>query len=151
MFLCFFSCARVSVGVLYMRLYSNRTGVCALSSCGRPHGSARHLKKTVRTVFPLWWEQVFARYSPIQNHKSALWRSCVQLRLQKTGKVSASPPGRYLCVCVCVCTHASWTLTVVCGGFVVKVFLYPIQEEAEFCVTLVYWQQKWPLKQQLFF
>lgn len=29
-------------------------------------------------------------------------------------------------------------------------FLYPIQEEAEFCVTLVYWKQKWPLKQQHF-
>lgn len=78
-------------------------------------------------------------------HISCSWENALRFNRNKKSA------DQKLTACVCTCVYASLTRRAyVCVCVVVLAFLYPIQEEAEFCVTLVYWKHKWPLKQQHF-
>lgn len=120
-------------------LYSTAR-VCVLSSYSQYLGLAQHLSTTICTVFPLWSKQadallVTARYKATCR----LFDSAHFLQLESSPKQESwQKLGVFVCACLFACMYASLRQGVyVWLGFFLA-FLYPIQEEAEFCVTLVY-------------
>lgn len=102
-------------------------------------------KQHMHSVFPFWSKQASLVTARTPEPRRALLPLTAR-DLTKARKLADQNKKREGTVCLCVFLLLS-IYVCVC---VLRIFLYPIQEEAEFCVTLVYWKQKWPLKQQHF-